>query len=147
MFQPPFSSSMTRSPSTTLHRVFPQLFLTPPQPFGFTPHLSSHLLLTPQIVSSSARSLPTEPANALFSSFRHRSRESWHSQQPPRSTTKQPCRPARILGAVGSCHDSAWTTATVFLFRRTGSALPELYRTKGTCVTDLNQRPRAAHHM
>ena len=41
---PPFSSSMTRSPSTTLHRVFPQLFLTPPQPFGFTPHLSSHLL-------------------------------------------------------------------------------------------------------
>jgi hypothetical protein len=72
---PPFSSIMTRSPRTTLHRVFPQLFLTPPQLFGFTPHLSSHLTLNPQIFSFLPALCPPNPQTP-FSSFRHRSRES-----------------------------------------------------------------------
>jgi hypothetical protein len=63
---PPFSSIMTRSPSTTLHRVFPQLFLTPPQPFGFTPHLSSHLLLTPRSSALLPALCPPNPQTPSF---------------------------------------------------------------------------------
>jgi hypothetical protein len=85
----PFSSIMTRVHFTAFSYPTLQLLLTPPQLFGFTPHLSSSSPLISshlQTVSFSARSLPIEPENAHFS-IRHRSRESC-TRKPPRSTPR-----------------------------------------------------------
>jgi hypothetical protein len=72
-----FSSIMTRTPNTILYRIFPQLFLTPPQLFGFTPHLSSHLLFNPRSSAFLPLFLVPSPFTRVV-----------HSQQPRSSITQ-----------------------------------------------------------
>ncbi|PMD28705.1 hypothetical protein NA56DRAFT_21520 [Hyaloscypha hepaticicola] len=121
---------MTRAHFTAFSYL--QLLLTPPQLFGFTPHLSSSSPLTSshlQTVSFSARSLPIEPENAHFS-IRHRSRESC-ARKPPRSTPRSNLAALQGFLSVqwGRGHDSAWTTA--FLFRCTPVQYPDFTGQKG----------------
>jgi hypothetical protein len=96
-------SIMTRSPSTTLHRVFPQLFLTPPQPFGFTPHLSSHLLLTPRSSALLPALCPPNPQTPSFprSVTVHASRAlAATTTQHHAATLPPPCKDSRRSGVV-----------------------------------------------
>jgi hypothetical protein len=150
----PFSSIMTRAPSTNnspLKGFSPTALLDPTPAFWLYPTsllspLSSPLTLSSPLNSRSSASLPA--------SLPHRTRKRPFSlsvtvpasRALAATTQHQSCRPARIfLGSVGSCHDSAWTTA--FLFRRTGVQYPNFTGQKGRASLIQKRGPRAADHM
>ncbi len=125
---------MTRAPRTTLHRVVPQLLFLPHASFSALPHISPLIPLSSPLharsPAASARPLPIEPEHTHFS-IRHRSRESCTRSHHP-STTQQPCRPARILSAQWGPSRLGLGDGIPISAHR--SAIPELYRTKGTCI-------------
>lgn len=148
----PFSSIMTRAPSTTIHRskvFFPTALLDPIPAFRLYPTslLSPLSSLPPPLPLSSPlnsrssaflpASLPIEPENAHFlypSPFPR----VVHSQ-PPRSTHAAilpPCKDfSRFSGVVSRLGLDDGIPISVHR-----SAIPELYRTKGTCVTYSKER-------
>jgi hypothetical protein len=138
---------MTRVHFTAFSYPTLQLLLTPPQLFGFTPHLSSSSPLISshlQTVSFSARSLPSNPKTPISLSVTvpaSRALASHHAAH--HAATLPPCKDfSRFSGVVSRLGLDNGIPISMHT-----SAIPGLYRTKGTCVTDSKRGARAADHM